>query len=249
MATIPVTPVTPVVKAPVSTSWLKTHERLIIVFLVLAFGTWGLRQYLGYQANVAKMHVTVMDQTLVAQKALDAQQAIHTAQTVSQYQNMVNTLAMQNATLAAAITSRNAGLGGQRATDTQLPLSTLGNRLQTLGNAPLGSVSNTGTTVTLTQPATLAVVETLEAVPVLSANLTNETTIAQNEAAEINKANGALAAQVNQINSLQITLTDQTKQCKLDIAAIKKVNRKQKLDWFLRGVVTGFVGGLFVHGA
>jgi hypothetical protein len=176
---------------------------------------------------------------------LDVQQAQATAQVTAQYQAMVTLLTQQNQSLSQAIASRSAALPVQKQVDAQLPLGGLTERLVALAQTPAGSVSNTETSVTMAQPATLAVVEQLEEVPVLTANLTNETTIAQNTQTELTASGTVISAQVNQISGLQKTLVDETNQCKAEVAAAKKRGRLQSFKWAVRGFFVGVVAGLY----
>lgn len=229
----------------VTETWLKKHERIVLVTLVLFFGSLGLHHFLFNQAAAATQRATIAEAALASQKTLDVQQAQATAQVTAQYQAMVAQLTSQNNTLATAITSRQEALGKQQQVNAQLPLGSLTQRLVALAQPPAGSVSNTETSVTMTQPATLAVVNQLEQVPVLSVNLTNETTIAQNTQTELTASGTVISAQVNQISGLQKTLVDETNQCKAEVSAAKKRGRLQSFKWAVRGFFVGVVAGLY----
>ena len=226
-------------------SWGQKHEKIIIVFLVLFFGSLGLHHYLFNASAKAEARATLAENTLAAQKTLDTQQAQQTAQVTQQYQAMLALLTQQNQTLSQAIASRSAALPAQRQADSQLPLSDLTVKLQTLGNTPTGSVTNTATAVTLTQPATLAVVEQLETIPVLQGNFNDESKIADNEKVELATANTVIYTQSNQINGLQVTLKEADVACKAEVTAAKKRGRLQSFKWFIKGFFVGAVSGLY----
>lgn len=230
-------------------SWIMRHERILIVALVLIAGSWGLQHFLNNAAAADKTKAVVAEQALLAAKATSAQQAAATAQIQAQYAIMVEQLTKQNQTLATAVGARQTALGTQQQANASLPLGSLANRLVALAQPPAGSVSNTETSVTLTQSGTLAVVNTLEQVPVLTANFNDEKKIADNLASELVSANALVTAQVTQVAGLNTQLADQVKADKAELASVKASARKSKLNWFKAGLVVGFVGGIFVgHG-
>jgi hypothetical protein len=232
--------------ADIALSWLKTHERLIVVALALLAGSWGLNHFLNNAAAKAETRATIAEQALSAQKVQDAQNASQTASVLAQYQSMVTALSAQNASLAAAAASRQAILTKDKATDATLALPLLGSKLQTLGNAPEGTVSTTSNSVNLTQPGAVAVVQTLEELPVVKANLSDEVMVAANLQTEVSKSNAVIAAQDTQIAGLNLTSTEQDKTCKLEIAKVNADARKSKLKWFKWGFLTGFLSGAYV---
>ena len=223
-------------------SWLLQHERLLIVLMVLLAGIFTVNKIENVIASRDATRATVAEQALVSQKAIDAQLASNTATINAQYQSLLETLNKQNATLANAITSRSAALTVQQGSDAKLPPSGLAQRIQELAAAPSGSVSAVGSTVVLEQPAAVAVVESLDSIPVLTSNLNDTKQIASNLTQELDKANVLGTALGAQVNGLNIQLKDSDTACKTEIASVKAKARKSKLRWFLIGVVTGFVG-------
>ena len=223
-------------------SWLLQHERLLIVLMVLLAGIFTVNKIENVIASRDAARATIAEQALVSQKTIDAQLAANTATITAQYQAMVVQLTNQNATLSKSITSRSAALQTQQGSDSQLPPSSLAQRVQELAAAPSGSVSAVGETVVLTQPGAVAVAQMLEEVPVLQANLNDTNQINTNLTKELVSANSLASAQSAQITGLKTELTDQVKADKAELASVKAKARKSKLRWFLIGVVTGFVG-------
>jgi len=225
--------------------WFKHHERLIVIILALSFGAWGYGKFTDSRAATLAARATVAEQALAAQKAADAQLALQVAQVTQQYQTVVQQAVAQNKALQNANNALLSALAQREQVNAQLPVSGLSQRIVELANAPQGSVSSTETQVILTQPGALAVTNALEKIPVLTASLTNETTIAQNNAAAAGAAQGVISAQTNQIISLQKTAEDSDKAHAAEVASLKAAARKSKFGWFKVGFVTGFVTGLF----
>ena len=226
-------------------SWLKKHERIVLVSLVLFFGSLGLHHFLFNQASAATLRATVAEQALAAQKATNVQEAAQTASVEAQYLQMVQTLTDQNKALAGAVAARQTVLVAQQAKDSALPLPELANRLQVVGNIAPSDISVVPGGVQLTQPGVLAAVNTLETVPVLQSNLNDEKQIATNLTDELAKGNALILAQGTQITGLNVTLADQTKACKAEVAAAKKRGRLQSFRWFMRGFFLGVASGLY----
>ena len=243
MSTTPVAPVaTP---APVVHSWLQKHERIVIVALVLLVGGWGLGKYLDIAASRSEARATAAEQALVDQKSQNAQTLATVTQLTQQYQQLTSTLAAQNASLAASLAARQTAQAAQRATDAQLPLTDLATRLATLGQAPVTSVSVIGNQIELTQPGAVAVVQTLESIPALQADLKDTTaTLGATQAAKA-QADTLIAGQAKEITGLNLQITDADKACKAQVSAVTADANKSKRKWFLRGVLVGFLGGLW----
>ena len=228
-------------------SWIQKHERVIVVALVLAVGSFGLSKYFDASAARATARATVAEQVLAAQKTQDAQFAVQTAQLTQQYQQLASTLAAQNAALATALAQRQAAVAQNQANNAALALPALANRLKTLGNAPDGSVSVSGDSVNLTHPGALAITDTLETIPALQGNLRD--TQALLGATQVAKAKGdeVIGAQGKEIVGLNLQITDADKACKADVKAAKAEGKKNAAKWFLRGAIVGFIGGLLAH--
>lgn len=247
MTTPAVTPASPITPILTQISWLKAHERIVCLFLCLVVAGWIGNKYLDNAAARSETRATVAEQALASQKAQDAANASTVAQVTQQYAAIVQTLQAQNASLASSLAQRQASLVVAQKTDTTLALPDLANRLKTIGNAPDGSVSASGGQILLTQPGAVAVVQTLEEVPVLTSNLADQTTISSNFQAELVKANEVILDQTKQISGLNLTLTGETDTCKAQVAALTAKARRAKLRYFWVGVVAGFIGRSVIH--
>ena len=226
-------------------SWLQKHEKIVIVALVLAVGAFGLNKYFDVASVRADAKAVAAEQVAADAKANSAVLAAQSAIQAQQYQALVTALAAQNASLARSIASRQAALPVQQATDARLPLNDLATRLQTLGNAPVGSVSVAGNQIDLTQQGAVSVTQTLEQVPVLVQNLADETKIAGNYLAEVQKSDILASDLTSQITGLNNQIVANDKACTTQIAAVKADGHKNSVKWFRRGFVVGLIAGLW----
>jgi hypothetical protein len=221
--------------------FLKAHERLIIVALVLLAGGWGYSRYADNAAAKSEARATAAEQTLATQKAQDAQNQAQILQLTQQYQQLTQVLATQNASLAASLAARQTAQATQQATDAHLAPSALATRLATLAVVPVAEITVTPTGLSLTEQAAVTVTATLEAVPVLQADLRDTQAVLQTSEATIAKANDLIAEQTKQIAALNTTITETVKADAEILKTAKDNSRKSKLHWFLGGVVAGFM--------
>jgi DNA-binding ferritin-like protein len=220
----------------------------VLLSLVLLGAGWGYSKYLSHADNAATARATVAEQALAADKSKDAENALATAQTLAQWQDMVQALVAQNKALATAVASRQTTLVTQQKADSSLPVGDLANRLKTLGNAPDGTVStNTQNQVILTQSGAVAVTQTLETIPVLTSNLKDEIDLVTSEKAEADAAADVINDQTKQIAGLNLTIAGEETQCKAQVAQVQAQLKRSRWHWFLAGLVTGFVGRSTFH--
>ena len=112
--------------------YFKAHERLIVVALVLAVGTFGLSKYFDRAATVDSAKAATAEVILQQQITTNAQLASQTAAQIAQYQAMVTQLAQQNASLTAAVAAENAALANRQAVDKTLTPTQLTQRWSVL---------------------------------------------------------------------------------------------------------------------
>ena len=227
-----------------SESWLKQHERLIIVLMSLLFAYFvldkGFSIVSSYESHKAQEASSVLN-TQAATVAVELAQA---KAELADYETALAESTKQNAELAAAIASRSQTVIVQQQKDAALPPSQLAIRWQ-------GLVNNTGIQTAangyaVTSDAALATVDQLELVPVLTQNLKDETTTAANLQTDVDKANTLISQGKITVNGLQLQLQDQDKSCTANINALKATENKSKLKWFGIGYVSGFISGILV---
>jgi hypothetical protein len=220
-------------------TWIQRHERILIVALVLTFGSWFGNHWLNIKAAADNRAAIIAEKQLDDQKAKDAQLAAQLAQLGQQYQVALRQLSAQNAQLTAAMTNRTVVLRQQQATDKTLPLPDLGKRWSDLADVPTTDITASTSGFTVSDTAARATVEKLESVPVLTQNLKDETTIADNRQSELDKANGLITGLNNQVTNLNMTIADDDKACTSKVSAVKSQARTEKRNWFLRGLAAG----------
>ena len=219
-------------------SWLLQHERIIIVALVLAFGTFGLDKVYNVEAARADAKYTAVQQQLADAKANSAAQALATSQMTQQYQALVQALAAQNASLNASIAQRTASGNAQRTTDASLPVAGVAARWDDIAGT---LVTPSGDTIVVSEADAHKTLDMLEQVPILVQNLADETKIAGNYLAEVQKGDLLTNDSNAQVTGLNTQLADQTKACTAQVAAVKANARKSKFKIALWAYVAGFL--------
>lgn len=245
------TPVTANSAAPVATTvaspsaittaetWLQKHEKIIIVFLVLVSATWLGNKWLDISANHAKAKAEVTTQTLNTQTATDKVVASQAQQLAVQYRTLAAKLSAQNAKLAANISKRDAAVVKQQVDDQTMPVTDLATHWASLAGFDPSEIVTGPTTVSVTDAAARQTVEQLEKVPEMTANLKDETAVADNRQQEIDKADLLVGGLNSQVSALNLTVTDTQKACKADTALLKADARKKSRNWFVRGLIVG----------
>ncbi len=247
MATITTT-TTPTVTS-VTTSWLKQHERLVCLALILAFGCFGVNKYFDHESTVKQAQATAAAQVSAADHANSLALASQSAQIAAQYASLVQTLSAENASLNASMTQRQAAQKTQVNVDTNLPMAGVSARWSVLLPMVTPSTPLTGGLSLTAQQAhdTLAYIEE---VPTCHENLGDETRLAANYKQEVEKSD-LLATDLNsQILGLQKENADLVAKDVADVKACKARERKSKITWIKRALAIGFGLGLYAgaHG-
>ena len=247
MSTTPV----PVLAVPLSQivskdiSWLKQHETLLIVLMVLLVGTFVVYKYFDLAANIEDHKAQQAQATLTVQTQKDAATLVSSQQALASYQTTIAQTLAANTALANAVASRNTQVIVQQATDKTLPPTALATRWSGLVNDPGVTPSVEG--YTLSASAGLATVTQLEQVPVLQLDLMDETTKATNLQSDVDKANGVIADGKTLVIGLQAQLVDQSKADAATLKAVKANARKGKMKSFFVGFGIGFASGVTAH--
>jgi len=152
-------------------------------------------------------------------------------------------LQQANQALSAQIAQTNAILAQQKKVDASLPPNELAKRIVSL--APGGNVTVEANGYLVDQSEAVAIAQTLEEVPALTANLgklesenANLTTVVANDSKTLDLEKQSHASDVTSLNAALAA-------GKAELGAVKAQCRKSKLKWFGVGVVVGFVGRHF----
>jgi hypothetical protein len=222
--------------------WFKAHERLILVLVVLSFGSWGLSRTLGYFSSRADVRATVAEQAADAAKAQNAQLAAQVALQTTALQQAESEQERASAALLASMAQRDEA-AQSKVTEVQQP------KTPTAAVTDLQSVYNLPTPVTVTatgadvptqdiQLFTATKIEYDTAV----ADLASEQAVASGATATLTQANRLISTYKAEVDGLNGQIVLDNKACTTEIAAVKASARKSKLKWFEIGVVVGFVG-------
>lgn len=223
-------------------SWLKQHERLVIIALCLIFSYFVLDKGLGIVSQWENHRAQQAQAVVAADAAKNALELAQAKQMLADYQTALANATAVNQSLSTAIATRNTVVVRQQAVDAQLPPSELSKRWSDLIHTDGVTVAANGISVSNT--AAVTTVQQLELVPVLQQNLADEQTKEAANQAALTKANDLIDQGKIVVNGLQLQLTDQQKSCTIALNAEKAAARKGKLKWF--GI--GYVAGLATRG-
>jgi hypothetical protein len=244
MATTPnAATATPVVNSAIiaaTESWLKVHERLLLVLAFLVVFGWLGNKYLNRAAQVADAKSIAAQQQLTLDKQqLDALQSRLTQDEVTA-NAQIQQLVKANAYLAASVTSSEAALERAKAAVPQMNPTQLSQTWQQEVHLP--NIAPTATGYAVGQAEAVATVQKLETAGALASQKTElqqEVTNDQTHIQDLNKIN---TDQANVLLAAQKENGSQVTACAAQVKALKADNRKSNRKWFIRGVIVGVVG-------
>ena len=233
--------ITPVVTQlhPIST-YLKAHERLVIVSLLL-LASWFV---LGKVQSVIAAHdnANLQQAKVVAVAQAENTQALAAQANAqaAQFKALAEKVQEQNSALVTANTELATALAKQQKVDASLPPTELANRWAAL--VPVAKPVVTATGLAVDTPGAIATVQQLEIIPVQQETIKNTQQELSN-AQSLVTAEGQQVVTLNaEVGSLGTQLGDNAKVCTAQIATVKAQAAKSKRRWFYAGVVVGFVG-------
>jgi len=237
MSTTPSTPNIIIESPAQAVSWLKQHERIILVVLGLAVALWLGNKWLNYSSKNDDAKLTAAQQVLTTQQQQNQQLAQKIDTETQQYVSLSTQLAAQNQQLLAVIAQRNQATTVQQQKDQVLPLSDLGARWHLL--VPQGTVSNTPSGLLADESASRATVSQLEEVPTLQQNFADDEKIIQSKNQQLDSSTSLNSDYKKQVDGLNLQLTDADRVCNDKIKSVTAKGRKSKLKWFLTGLGIG----------
>lgn len=224
-------------------SWIKffkAHERILATVIILAVIAFLGNKYLDYSAQKADTRLQAANQTLAVQKEANEKLAAQNQQAQAQYQILLGQINAQNARLSAEMIQLSQTLAARQKQDQALPLPDLALRWQALLTLPANSITSTENGLQVSPDASRATVSSLESLPVIKQQLSDETQIASDKDKQIASLGGVVNGQNQQIAGLNSQLVDAGKACKAEVAVAKKSRWK----YFRAGAVAGFVAGI-----
>lgn len=237
---------TVIAKAEGGISWLKAHERMIIVFMVLLVGCFLGNKWLNADAAKKDAAYEALAQRLEDQKSINDKNAAQTQAQMAQYQVIVETQGRQIAALTGAITARDAALKHKQEQIASMTLPQVAQEWEKALNLPSGALPIQGDTVVVAEPIARSTVSQLAKTTVLEQDLTDEKAIVAGTRAQLDGANGVIGSQVTEIAGLNATLVLQDQTCKAEVAKVKADGRKSKRNWFIAGFIAGIATRVLV---
>lgn len=239
MATTPVpTPQPYSALHPISV-YLKAHEHLLIVLVLVLAGWFSV----GKVENIIAAHdnANLQQAKAVAQVQQEKNAALsaQVASQAAQYQALADKVQVQNAALVAANTQLATALAKQQKTDASLPLPDLANRWTVL--VPSAKPIATPSGLAVDTPGAIATVQSLEQVPVLSAQIENDRTQIENTQNLLTASNGQVTTLNEEVSGLRLEAIDQTNVCDARVKVETDKVHTARRRWFKIGFVIGFL--------
>ena len=219
--------------------WFKSHERILAVLIITGVVIFLGNKYLDKSYDSAVARSQAAQQTLAAQKEVNAQLAQQNALAQQQYQNLVGQLNAQNQRLTAEMLTLSQTLAARQKTDQALPAPELALRHQALLGVSTG-VASTENGFLVSPPVEIQTVQSLESLPVITAQLSDETQIASDKDKQITSLGGVVNGLNSQVAGLNSQLIDAGRACQAEIAVAKKSRWK----YFKAGSVVGYIAGV-----
>jgi hypothetical protein len=222
--------------------WFQSHERILIIALVLGVSYVGYGKWLDKAAIDSVSKAAVAQQVAAVQHDADVKIAAAVAQQTALFNQESLAHEHEMAVLVAAVASRDAASNQQIAAVTQP--KTLPQAVADLNAAyklptPL-TVEEAGSIPTADiQSFTVAKIEADTA----KADLENVQQELASAVYDGDQARNLIGSLTTQVSGLETELTTQATASKAEIAAVKAAARKSKFGWFKAGAVVGFVAG------
>lgn len=255
---VPSTPVTPANTTATSTVLPKTtavstliqnHHpiiKLVIAATLIWFlagkveTAWSNHETKVYDAKNAALAAQVTQNAALA--ATTTADAAKEAQLAAQYQAL-----LQQTT--AQIASLQAQLKKQQAADATMTPDALAAHWSALINSASGVHPVTGGGYAVSQDAAVATTQALDSIPTLNAQIESDSEVLSAQTGLLSADDKQIGDLNAQVKGLQTTNTEEIQTCNAQVAKVKADDavalHKSRSKWFIAGVITGFVGGLF----
>ena len=174
--------------------------------------------------------------------------AAQVAQQSAQYQALATKLDAQNAALVAANTQLATALAQRQKTDATLPPSGLAERWHQLVPQVTTSDVSAGQ-MTVNTPGVSATVQQLEQVPVLHAQVANQSKELGNAQNLLTASNRQVTTLNTEVGSLRVQLSDNAKVCDARVKVESDKVHKARRRWFVIGYVAGFLSRQYIKSA
>jgi hypothetical protein len=220
-------------------SWLRTHERLIIILAVLLAAVYLGSLWMNHSSDSAVAANAIAQQDRKEQTAQNVEIAKQVIALQQQYQQMMVTLSAQNAAINSAINQRQIVVQQQQKVDQTLPLPDLAKRWEKLVDLQPSDIQATDKGLTVTDAGSRETVKVLETVPALKQEVKDTQQIVENKNAQVEGLTGLVTSRDTEIVGLKAEVSKADAACKTTLDLEKTKARKSKVKWFVGGVITG----------
>lgn len=227
-------------------SWIKTHERFLLILLGLLVAGFLIWKYLDHSAAVSDKKSLQADAVLQQQTTVNAQLAIQVKNQEDVLTQLVVQVSQENAQLLQAMQNRTQTTVVQVAKDATLPIPALASRWENLASLQPTDITATASGLSISDAGSRATVSALEQLPTLTANLQDSNTIIANKDSQISSMTEFQSTLQDQVSGLNTQIGDADKACKAQVSAISANARKSKMKWFLTGIGIGIGGGVAI---
>ena len=227
-------------------SWIKTHERFLLVVLGLLVAGFLIWKYLDHSAAVADKKSLQADAVLAQQVVINTNLAAQVKSQGDTLTQLVVQVSQENAALLQAIQVRSTATVVQQKVDKTLPLPELATRWENLASLQPADITATASGLSISDAGSRATVSALEQLPALTANLQDSNTIIANKDSQISSMTEFQSTLQEQVTGLNTQIGDAAMACKLQVSAVKAEARKGKFKAFLYGLGAGFGGGIAI---
>jgi vacuolar-type H+-ATPase subunit I/STV1 len=221
-------------------TFLKDHERLLIVFVLVIAFWFALGKYNQGRLDHDKIVADQDKAALMIQVQKDQATAALVAQQAADMKALSDKLTAQNTALEQSNVALATALVKQQKQDATMTPTELTQRWDTL--VPQANAKVTPDGVTLPEGGAVATVQQLEQVPVLTSQLNAAHQEIQNDNQLVTESAKQVATLNAQMLGLQLESKESAKVCSDQIAVVKAQAAKSKRRWFYAGVVVGFIG-------
>lgn len=224
-------------------AWLKVHGRFVLILVSILATLYLGHGWIDRHYTEAKAEVVLATNVLKTQEATNKTLLAGYSDLQKQTFVIQSQLQAQNQQLAAQTAAAYKSAAQQAVLDQQLNNDQLAARLDTLTGQSGIQSSTTGVDLTHQQAGNTAA--TLDQIPALKQQVSDDQTIKSNQEKQI----GSLITEVNSCNAVNSGLTTQVKDqdtaCKAEVKELKAKNLKQKVKialWsYFAGLITGWV--------
>jgi hypothetical protein len=233
---------TPLITPILTQSWLKAHERIVLTFLVLAFGIYGWNKWLDKSAADTASKAALAEQQAAQSKSVADAAMAQLVQQQASFNQQEQTRATEMAALVNAIATRDSASASRVAVVEQPKTPTQAvTDLQTTYTLPAPvSVTSDGADVP-TSDLQLFTVTKIDA-DTCTQDIADVRTELSTTTSGLTQATALLTSQVGVIADLKTEATKTAAANVAEVKALKADARKSKWHWFIAGFLAGFTG-------